>query len=222
MNNTNETVIKSKEVTANRAFLSYIWTRLGFFARCFIIASVAAITVSITALIIKLSVGLIISGAIFILLGAVAAFNTEKFKAMPDERIDRSHKLTKTGTIVLVISLILGIFALTLGIFMCVNVNEEEPIYTYDFANPENTFTPGANEFCTVKVSPEIAGIYTVKIKGATLDGITNSRGNKIYPTPSADGGDESYSVFLIINTDYLFRIHSTDAEFSIEFEKSN
>ena len=203
--------------------LSRIWAKLGLFTRCFIIASTLALAGSVTALILKVSVGLLVLGALTILLGAVPAFNTEKFTASKSESSDSNPcKLTKAGIIILVVSLVLGICSLAFGIVMCIGAKDEELIYTYDFTSTENVFSPGADKSCAVEVSPENAGMYTLKIKGAHLDGITTEKGNKIYPTPNTDEDGECYSVFLVINTAYSFSLHSTDASFSIELEKTS
>ena len=203
--------------------LSGIWAKLGLFTRCFIIASILALAGSVTALILKVSVGLLVLGALTILLGAVAAFNAKKFTASKSESSDSNPcKLTKAGIIILVVSLVLGICSLAFGIVMCIGAKDEELIYTYDFTSTENVFSPGADKSCTVEVSPENAGMYTLKIKGAHLDGITTEKGNKISPTPITDDDGECYSVFLVINTAYSFSLHSTDASFSIELEKTS
>ena len=216
-------IINNNEEKNSSSSLSDIFAKTSMFARCFIPASLLALAISITVLIMKIGVGLIVFGALIILLGVIAAFNTEKFKTSSSESVDtQPRKITKTSIIILVALLVLGVASIAFGIVMCIGTGENELIYTYDFASTENTFAPGTDKSCTVEVSPEIAGMYTVKIKGAVLDGITTEKGNKIYPTTSDDTDTESYSVFLIINTKYLFSLSSTDAEFSIEFEKTN
>ena len=215
--------INNTEARKNRASISEFLAKLGLFTRCFIIASALALAGSVTALILKASVGLLVLGALTILLGAVAAFNTEKFTASKSESSDsKPCKLTKADIIILVVSLVLGICSLAFGIVMCIGAKDEELIYTYDFTSTENVFSPGADKSCTVEVSPENAGMYTLKIKGAHLDGITTEKGNKIYPTQNTDEDGECYSVFLVINTAYSFSLHSTDASFSIELEKTS
>ena len=215
---TNDNINNEKAKTIGASLLC-IFARLGIFARCFIIASVVAIIFSVTMLILRPSVGLIVLGALTILLSGISAFNTDKFRITDCENADKSPKLTKIGVIILITTLILGICSLACGIVMLLDT--EDLVYTYDFAKEENTFAPGADKLCTVKVTPDTAGMYTVTIKGATLDGITNGRGNKIYPIANTDS-DETYTVFLVINTDYLFQIHSIGDAFSIKLEKSN
>ena len=221
VNVTNKTTKNINNETTNcTTSLLDILARVSLFTWCFIIASVLALAGTVTALILKASVGLIVLGALTILLGAVAAFNTDRFKASGSENTNsKPCRLTKIGIIILAISLALGICSLAFGIVMCIGT-EEDIIYTYDFSKLENSFTPGSDKTCTVEVLPESAGMYTLKIKGATLDGITSEKGNKIYPTQNTDG--EYYSVFMIINTKYLFNLHSTDESFSIELEKTS
>ena len=216
-NLTNDNISNEKAKNIGASLLE-IFAKLGMFTRCFIIASVVAIIASVTMLILRPNVGLIVLGALIILFGGIATFNTDKFRLRDNGDTDKSPRLTKIGVIILITTLVFGICSLAVGIVMC--INEEEIVYTYDFTKAENTFSPGEDKSCTIKVTPETAGMYTVKITGATLGDITNGKGNKIYPVKNTDT-DDSYSVFLIINTDYFFQIQSTDSEFSIEFEKS-
>ena len=232
MNDINETESKAQnDVQQNiglkkkRTSLSSVSVRINLFTLCFIIASVLALIGSIVALVLKLGVGLIVLGALLITLGAIAAFNTGKFKALNDENDTlKFPKLSKIGIIILIVSLVLGLSSIAFGIVMCIGYGDncEEVTYTYDFEKSENIFEAGVDNYCTVKVSPESAGKYIVKIKGAVLKEITTGNGKQIYPLLITGEDGECYSVFLITNLDYFLRLHATDREFSIELNKEN
>lgn len=206
------------------AFLSSVLDKTGVFTFCFAVSVSLALVGAAIALILNLGVGLIVLGALVIISDAVAAFNTEKFKLLHNLSSSESLKLTKIGIIILVASLLLGSCSLAFGIIMRTDLEgaETEAIYTYDFSKQENIFESGVDKYCLVKVLPKTAGIYTVKIKGAELDSITNGNGKKIYPTLVTNDGEESYSLFLITNLDYFIRLHTTNEEFSIEVNNTN
>ena len=224
MNNTDKTIKDNSETKKSTASLPGIFTKLNKFTLCFISVSIPAMAGAVTALVLNLSIGLVVLGVLVMLLGAVAAFSTGRFCVCGCKNNPlKFPKITKIGIIILVISLVLGICSLAFGIVMCISTEDAEEItYTYDFAKSENIFAPDSDKICTVKVSPESAGMYTVRINGAALDGITNGTGNKIYPIANTNTDGECYSVFLIINTDYFFKLHTTDAKFSIEIEEKN
>ena len=217
MNNNQEKNGHQNIITAS---LSRVLEHVGVFTLCFVIASVLAIAGSIVALVLNLGVGLIVLGISVIVLGIIAAFNTGRFNAYGVENNDdKLSKLSKIGVIILIASLTLGLCSVAFGIAMTLDSkdDEKEVTYTYDFSKQENTFKSEENKHCTLKLSTDRAGFHTVKIKGASLEGIRNGMGNEIIPSSATDDGGESYSVFLVTNLDYFISLRTTGTEFSIE-----
>ena len=156
---------------------------------------------------------------------SVSAKDSDNGKAKP-------KKLGKVSIIILISSLVVGIALITLAVLGIVNYiknnNEAEPkeesVFVYDSAIGVNTFEVGADQYFTVKFTPqtENIGFHIIKIKGANIDSIKMSSGNKItaQTAEATDDGYTNYSAFLY--QEYSFRLYSTDATVSIQFEATD
>ena len=149
-----------------------------------------------------------------------------------DTSVKKPRKLGKVSIIILISSLIVGLTLLTLAVFGIVNYikdknqiePEEEIVFVYDGTKDVNTFEVGSNKYFTVKFTPqaENIGFHIIKIKGASIASIKMSNGNKItaQPAEATDDGYTNYSAFLY--QEYSFRLYSTDATVSIQFEATD
>lgn len=146
-------------------------------------------------------------------------------------------RLTTAGKVILVLTLILGIFFIVLGVVNLVNndnyvgnnsnngsnngnsSNSSNTFYVYS-SNYVNSRSTDSYETYYIKFTPSSSGTYYFNIDNATLNSVTtNSNGTVYYNSYSNYSFDRSYSVYLMSGVEYTFEIYTNSTSIRYEFE---
>ena len=130
--------------------------------------------------------------------------------------------LNKTGKIILVASILVGLLFISLGVLKIMSDNDpENNVLRVNKADEEIQFQVKADKEYKVIFKPDAAGEYAIRINDATLNKISNYQGNPIdYDTASDESYDRSYTVYLVKGFEYSFYITSESKAIDLVFEE--
>ena len=123
-----------------------------------------------------------------------------------NETINKQPRITKAGSIILVLSLILSTLFIILGI---VTLSKEENKTIWVYEDTTSRLSVDSYEYYELKFRPNYSGRYTINMDGAYIIDIISS-GTKVYTKSNNDDSyDYSYQVNLTANSTYTIKVYA-------------